>query len=403
MKRSFFRNSLLKFGILIVILVFSGCITRPTYVYLTWQNDPHTTITVNTLSTVREYPIEIRYRELNNPNSPENILSKSPRDFTITEPHRKINTFELTELKPGEIYTFTLKTNKGRFTKELKFRTIPNDGKPLRFVVGGDMGILPSAPKLLKQAQKLNPQFVVIGGDIVYENGDPNKDWMWDIWLKHWTKYMIDNEDCLIPLIAGIGNHEVNEKDPSHPSTERAPFYFNYLAQCEKTYFYKKFEPHLLLILLDSNHIVSISDQVNWLNNVLEQNSNYPFIIPVYHVPMYPSHRPFDGAISAEQRKLWLPIFDKYRVSVAFENHDHTFKRTKSLRNGVVSSEGTVYLGDGCFGVSPREIKNHELGYLEKASGIKHFWLVEIDSEKLTAKAVDIKGKVFDEVIISPR
>lgn len=404
MRNFYIVNRLIVIEILFLSLISFGCLTTSTHIYLTWLDDPHTSITVNTLSTYDEYPVEIRYKELNNPNSPERSCGGISRNFTIVEPQRKITTFDITNLTPGEIYTFRIKTNKGKFLNEQRFRTIPNDGNtPLRFVVGGDMGILPSAPKLLKQARAFDPQFIVIGGDIVYDNGNPKNDWMWDVWLKNWTKYAVDSEGCLIPLIAGIGNHEVNTKGPNLPAEERAPFYFNYLAQGGKTYFYRKFEPYLLLILLDSNHIVPISDQVEWLKNTLEQNSSYPYIIPIYHVPMYPSHRPFDGPISVELRKMWLPLFDEHKISVAFENHDHTFKRTKPLKNSIVSAEGTVYLGDGCFGVPPREIKNMELGYLEKADSKRHFWFIEITSEKLIAKAVDIEGDIFDEITIFPR
>ncbi len=392
--------------LIIVAYFFGGCALHSAHVYLTWQGDPHTTMTVNIQSLGKDYPTEVLYGENSCANNPQNYphqVKGTSKTIPEVEPKRMVHTFELTNLTPGKLYFFTIKTAKGKYSQEYKFRTIPDDGSPLRFIVGGDMGILPSAPKLLSHANKKDPQFLIIGGDIAYANGDPKNDWIWDIWFNNWGKYMKTSEGCLIPIVAGIGNHEVNKKDPSSPPEERSPFYLGYFAQGGKTYFSRTFYPYLSLIVLDSNHIVPVSEQVNWLKETLEISKNMPYIIPVYHVPLYPSHRSFDGSVSAEERKLWLPLFDEYKVNVCFENHDHTFKRTKPLRGGQAVEEGTVYLGDGCFGVNPRTIENFPLGYLEKADSKRHFWYVEINSNELKAQAIDDAGTLFDEIIIKPR
>lgn len=398
---------LLVFILLTLFFYFSGgCSLPSTHVYLTWQGDPHTTITINVQSLGKDYPVEVLYGDRSYKDNPESYphqIEGISKTIPEVKPERSVHIFELTGLKPGELYYFTLKTIKGKYSQEYKFRTIPNDGSPLHFVIGGDIGILPSASRLLYYAGKLNPQFLVVGGDISYANEEPKNDWIWDVWFNNWEKNMKTSEGCLIPIIAGIGNHEVNKKDPSLPPEERSPFYLRYFAQGGKTFFSKTFSPYLSLIVLDSSHIVPVSEQTEWLKSTLQSSNNLPYIIPVYHVPLYPSHRSFDGGVSVEERKLWLPLFDKYKVNVCFENHDHTFKRTKPLRNGQVDENGTVYLGDGCFGVNPRTIENFSLGYFEKAESRRHFWYVEIDANKLKAQAIDDNGNLFDEVSISPR
>ncbi len=397
--------------ILLLLLIFSsyylvGCFFHSTHVYLTWQGDPHTTMTINVQSLGKDYPVEVLYGTKScekNPQSYPHKIKGTSRTIPEVKPKRDVHTFELTNLSAGTLYFFTLKTNKGKYSQEYKFRTIPDDGSTLRFVIGGDMGIQPSAPRLLSYAGKKNPQFLVIGGDIAYANGDPKNDWIWDIWFNNWEKHMITDEGCLIPIIAGIGNHEVNKKDASFPKEERSPFYLGYFAQGGNTFFSKIFRPYLSLIILDSSHIIPVSEQVEWLKSTLDSSQNLPYIIPVYHVPLYPSHRSFEGGVSVEERKLWLPLFDEYKVNVCFENHDHTFKRTKPLRNGQVVENGTIYLGDGCFGVNPRTIENFSLGYLEKADSKRHFWYIEINSNELKAQAIDDNGTLFDEVTILPR
>jgi hypothetical protein len=41
-------------------------------------------------------------------------------------------------------------------------------------------------------------------------------------------------------------------------------------------------------------------------------------------------------------------------LTVSFENHDHAYKRTRVLRANQAATNGTVYIGDGCWGRTPR-------------------------------------------------
>jgi len=102
---------------------------------------------------------------------------------------------------------------------------------------------------------------------------------------------------------------------------------------------------------------------------------------------MYPSNRPYVNVDSALLRQYWLPVFDQYAAVIACllgsSSVDTTSRlglrimttrtrsaitvvkylvwsdvsqRTYPLRNNAVSSagNGTVYLGDGCWGRTPR-------------------------------------------------
>lgn len=57
-----------------------------------------------------------------------------------------------------------------------------------------------------------------------------------------------------------------------------------------------------------------------------------------------------------ENRQSWVPVFDKYHMTLGLEHHIHTFKRTHKLRNQEVVSDpdapGTIYLGDGNLGIA---------------------------------------------------
>jgi len=113
-------------------------------------------------------------------------------------------------------------------------------------------------------------------------------------------------------------------------------------------------------------------------------------------VPLYPTHRPYDGDRSKDGRTYWGPLFDKYGLTVGFEHHDHVFKRSKPLKNNQVVDRGTVYVGDGTFGVDPRKVDPTPRWYNEKEGSIAHFWVVDVRPEGLSLKAIDEDGATVD-------
>ncbi len=87
---------------------------------------------------------------------------------------------------------------------------------------GDDMRTAQAVP-LCRQAGEENPPFAVLGGDLAYANGrDVNK---WHDWLDNWSKPTLGRNERSIPLIAGIGNHEINRWFGLGEA--KAPFYFS--------------------------------------------------------------------------------------------------------------------------------------------------------------------------------
>lgn len=381
----------------VLALALSGC-AAPFHVYLTWQNDPSTTMTVNFQTPATDakglvyYDTEARGDDA---AAYQFKAEAAPHSVPFIEGKRAVFNVELKDLQPGTTYHFIYGVDGKRLSKPRKFKTIPNDDSPIRFVAGGDQSILPRARLLLRQAAAQEPDFVLIGGDIAYANGNPKNLFIWDRYLQMWEVNMITPEGYTVPVVYALGNHETNG-DYEEPE-RNAPFFFGFFAQGGMPYFARQFGPRVLIIVLDSGHTVPHDGaQAEWLRNTLETNRDVPFRFASYHVPFYPSHRDFDGEPSVAGRTHWLPLFDEFGLSAAFEHHDHTFKRTKPLRNNQVDPEGIVYFGDGCMGVPPRSIDNEGAWYLEKASNTAHFWLVNAGTDGVTYQAIDIHGDVFD-------
>jgi hypothetical protein len=163
------------------------------------------------------------------------------------------------------------------------------------------------------------------------------------------------------------------------------------------------FGDYLSIVLLNSDHTVAIGgEQTRWLEETLAERQRVPHLFPVYHVPAYPSVRAFEGAVSARVREHWVPLLERFGVRVAFENHDHAYKRTHPLRAGRQSEDGIVYLGDGAWGVGARDLIRDEKGekpwYLARAESVRHFVLVTLDGREQRFQAITHDGRVLDEL-----
>lgn len=381
------------------LFTLAGC-TTPHHVYLTWQNDPHTTMTVNFHSPDHYEDLRLYYDTTPRDGALDAYaFHTTGRDHQINglRDGRHIYHIEASDLDPGVMYHFILAADGEALTEELRFRPLPPKNAPIRFISGGDMSILPRAEQLTRLAGETDPMFGLIGGDIAYANGRLKNAWMWDRWLNTWEETMKTSDGVMVPLVLAIGNHEVTKEQGSREAN--APFYYGYFPQGGLPYFVRRLRDDTVLVVLDSGHSVPHDgDQAEWLDRTLADAADTRNTIAIYHAPLYPSHRDFDDFRAVAGRDSWLPIFDRHGLRVALENHDHTFKRTKVLRDNQVSENGTVYLGDGCFGINPRDIPEPDRWYLEKASGTPHFWLVDIDDDGMHFQAISHAEEILDEI-----
>ncbi len=370
----------------------------PRHVVFTWQGDTGTTLTVN-FQTYTAEPMEatVYWDTISREGMVEDYRYQATgRTFRIPGlDDRWIHRVELTGLAPGGTVYVCAGSASAGISREYKVRTLPHDGRPLRFVTGGDMGPSYLTRKLLRESAKLSPDVALIGGDVAYANGQISAVDRWDAWLSYYEEEMVTPEGFAIPVIIGIGNHEVI--GGYNGTKDKAPFFFGFFGQDETTYFARKLGANLALFVLDTGHIVAHDGtQAAWLDQAMAAHADTPFSAALYHIPLYPSHRAFDGERSALGRQHWGPLFDKHGLTVAFENHDHTHKRTPLLKANAVSPEGTLYIGDGCWGREPRPTTEGGRWYLERASSVAHFWCVDVDASGLVYRAIDPRGRVFD-------
>ncbi|MEX0641398.1 MAG: metallophosphoesterase family protein [Pirellulales bacterium] len=373
-----------------------GAAFDPDTLFLTWQRDPTTTMTVQWVApeiaadtTVYCGPLtealSLRAKTINKP-------------FPDTE--MKVHRAELTGLEPGTEYQFQIGTN----SQIYRFRTMPAKAtNTIQFVSGGDCGTGEHAIANNILAAKQEPYFALIGGDLAYDDG--RKPGTFNKFLRNYRAHMVDPSGRLIPMITCIGNHDVDGGfvRESGGMRSKSPHYLSVFDGLfhEKTFGVLDIGDYLSLVLLDTDHLAPVAgEQTDWLARTLADRQDRPHLIAVNHIACYPSVRPMfvdEGRTRGEEQRLhWCPLYEKYKVDVVLEHHDHAFKRTHPLTDGLKDKNGVLYLGDGSWGKLRAPNSPEERPYLAVTSEAFHISVQRLEGRHRYHVALDDTGRVMD-------
>lgn len=375
----------------------------PIGLFLTWQRDPATTMTIDWHTAGEaEHETAVEYRAAG--SDEWRSAAGDQRAFPYSE--RIVHRVELTDLSAGSSYEFRLPG----YERVYSFRTLPLDEQePIVFAIGGDtrhrQGWMEQTNRV---AMQHDPDFMVWGGDLAYADGREDRVRNWYEWFDAIRNTLIAADGRVVPVILGIGNHEVlrgsfrrhEDYEQTDEWRERiAPYFYQLFAfPGQPGYGAIDLGDRLSFVILDSNHSNPVAGaQTEWLAQALAEREHIRHVFPVYHVPAYPSVRGFGGAVSRQIRELWAPLFDQHGVRFAFENHDHAYKRTVPIRGGEAHPDGIIYVGDGAWGVNTRDVHDVDATwYLEVAQSIRHAVIVRIDGGDVQLTVVSEDGDVID-------
>ncbi len=318
----------------------------------------------------------------------------------------------LRNLDPATEYGFEIarEESSDRVTERNKyfFETAPLTlTEPLTFVTGGDMyhkrNLL---DQMNREAARHQPLFALLGGDLAYANGvDAQK---WYNWVDSWHDWCVNTSDTMIPMIAVIGNHECSkevrglkdEELKDYKPEENAKFYYSLFPLSEsKSNYTVDFGDYMSIVCLDSNHTQTPEAQAPWLKDALGKRQGVPNLFACYHRPTYGTLVKDD---EADVRKHFVPLFDAYGVDIAFENDHHLYKRTFPLKGDEIDPAGTLYIGDGSWGVDLRDIpweKANKLPYLARAAKENHLIRVQLHPNRQQLDAYNGKGEKIDSTV----
>ncbi len=139
---------------------------RPSALFLTWQRDPTTTMTVQWVGSEAEGAQRPVWFAKKGSQQWRNE-GYTTRRFPISD--QWIHRAELTTLEPDTDYVFRVGTD----SAEQAFRTAPaKDTNAIQFVSGGDSGVGTHPRQINRLAAAQEPLFALLGGDLAYENGN---------------------------------------------------------------------------------------------------------------------------------------------------------------------------------------------------------------------------------------
>lgn len=372
-------------------------------VYLTFEKeDTSNSITINFI-TDEHSQSSFAYvgTKAGDPDNPRGYAQKFRSRTSFVKGVDKTYHHVLIEgLSANTTYYFRVGDEKIGYSKEYKFLTLPgvtDHTSEVRLMVGGDMSVNEKIVETAQGALKEDPHAIIVGGDIAYANGKIENESKWMDWFKKMERVMITADGRLIPLILAIGNHEtsIGAAIPGN----KVPFFFTLFPQAGKRpYFKRRLGANSGLIILDTGHHTLHRKQKGFLEDALKSYKDLTHRFAAYHAPLYPNHRGYSGLWARRGRRHWGKLFDEYHLTVGFEHHDHTLKRTHVIRNKKVSQYGTVYVGDGCWGKNAREIK--EKWYLKKSTGDTHVWFARVTKDRVELKAMGKDKGVFDHFFL---
>lgn len=336
----------------------------------------------------------------------DRVHDANVRPFADTR--QVVHSVTLENLSPGTAYAFQIQQREtgavigdGRYF----FRTAPaSSSEPVVFVTGGDMmHNTEMLDRMNRECGRQNPLFALLGGDLAYANGrDADR---WYDWVDSWHRWSRTEDDYLVPMIAVIGNHECDtnigslstEKQAAFDPRKHAKFYYSLFPLPEgRSNFVVDFADYLSVVCLDSDHTQTPAAQVDWLAETLERRRTVPNLFACYHKPTFGT---LVKADHSEVRTHFVPLFDRYGVDAAFENDHHVYKRTLPLKQGRIHEAGTLYLGDGAWGVNTRTIpwnKVEALDYLVRGEPRNHLIRVSLFEDRQQFDAYDGEGFRFD-------
>jgi hypothetical protein len=352
----------------------------PSKYRLVWNDDPTTSITIAWDQGQVEDPVVYYGKEDFGQEWQKYPRSQVPT--RIVTGYRGMNNHfaKLSSLEPDQIYYFVIKDD--AYTSDrFWFKTAPNEPKPFTFVAGGDTKS--SDPALTagrlshQMVAKLRPLFVIFNGDFCSGNGTNDDDWQQ--WLNDWTFLTTTDDGRLIPIIPVHGNHEDGDYTVLN-KLFNAPYQYN---DEENIYYSLSFGGNFFHIIALNSQTGGLEYQTKWLEEDLKRHQNFTFKFAGYHKPMRPH-----TASKSENNHLveaWAPLFYKYELDIAMEGDSHMSKITFPIRpseepgsyEGFIRDDenGTMYIGDGSWGATPRPNNDDKPWTLRSGSFNQFNWI----------------------------
>ncbi|NET77151.1 metallophosphoesterase [Okeania hirsuta] len=215
--------------------------------------------------------------------------------------------------------------------------------------------------------------FVILGGDNIYEDGEIEK--IEDVFEKPY-KFLLEKE---VKFYACLGNHDIRTENGDlelkYPGFNMAGRYYTF-----------QYHP-IQFFALDTNINADWETELKWLEKELS-NSEAPWKIVFGHHQIYSSGM---YGLNEDFIQTLTPLFKKYGVQLYINGHEHDYERTSSIN-------GTTYLICGAGG-KQRLVGKSE--WTEYSTSDFSFAAFDVYEDHIIVRGIDVNNRVFDEGIIN--
>jgi len=304
-------------------------------------------------------------------------------------------------LNPDTKYVY--RVGDGRVWSEWNhFRTAVDGPAPFSFVYYGDTqnATLSMCARVMRETFAKCPtaRFTLHAGDLVNIH---NSDDEWGEWFDAagWI-------NRVVPVLPVVGNHEYGRDRPE--AAVRLTSHWNAVFNLpsngpeglNETVYHVDYQCARIVVLNSSE---CRENQAVWLESVLSNNP-YGWTIVAMHHPVY-SATP--GRDNVALRDTWQPIFDRFKVDLVLQGHDHSYARSGLMRhdttvtNGpaaVHSPAGTVYVVSVA---GPKMYRIKQRPFMQRSiAGTQLFQIITVDQSKLHLAAYTATGNLQDAFTI---
>lgn len=390
------------FAIVVLAIVGIASTDKPYAIVMTFHNDASSSRAFTWRSTMTKEEGYLRVSRIQlELDDVEKI--KATREIVQGENGREEAIFkaEATGLAPNTQYWYEVGTDSpGGWSRTASFVTGPADENiySVSFIhvtdsQGEKEEDFQHWSRTLDQAAGKFPDaaFILHTGDMT-ENPDDPAGW----------RYFFDSASSVLsrlPLMPVTGNHEEVDND-AREFLSRFILPENGISAKNKgpSYSFDYGPIHIAVMNTESD----IGKQKEWLDKDLAASDKEWRIVAM--------HRPAYGGNMYDKVEEWVEVFDKYKVDLVLQGHNHEYSRSYPLRGGKVTGDGddpvrnragTVYVVPNTTGPKFNEKKDDQFYHKVHMQNYKQmFGGVSLKGKTLTYEAYDVDGQLVDKFVL---
>lgn len=363
---------------------------QPDRICLTWPGNPATTAAISWRTSTGISKGLIEFSEATrapyDPRRAQRLDARSTQFSTPAGPCR-MHRVRLSNLKPDTLYQYRVGDGPN-WSEWMQFRTASAERKPFQFIYLGDTqnDIFSQVPRVARAAILDCPDalFMAHGGDLV-DLAERDDQWSeFFMAYAHWT--------ATIPQLAIPGNHDYSSSGGTRTLSSHWKHYFQYPAVDLPNLDQTVYTIDVMGVrFIGLNSMDGMQQQIPWMEKVLQNNPN-PWTVVMFHHPLYSSG---SGRDSTSRRRLWEPIFSKYNVDLILQGHDHTYARTRLIREGKgATNNGSVYL-TSVAGPKMYKLSLSDL-HVSGAARSQMYQVISVEGDRLRLDAKTVDGVLHD-------